>query len=38
MLAGPVFYRRLVSREELGPEFAEHVVDQFLAGAAHAKR
>ena len=32
MLAGPVFYRRLVSREELGPEFAERVVDQFLAG------
>jgi AcrR family transcriptional regulator len=34
MLAGPVFYRRLVSREELGAEFAEAVVARFLAGAA----
>ncbi|MGH2608161.1 MAG: TetR/AcrR family transcriptional regulator [Tepidiformaceae bacterium] len=33
MLAGPVFYRRLVSREDIGPEFAERVVEQFLAGA-----
>ena len=33
MLAGPVFYRRFVSREELGHEFAEQVVDLFLAGA-----
>jgi AcrR family transcriptional regulator len=34
MLAGPVFYRRLVSREPLETEFAERVVDRFLAGAA----
>ncbi|MEX1102626.1 MAG: TetR/AcrR family transcriptional regulator, partial [Dehalococcoidia bacterium] len=33
MLVGPVFYRRLVSREPLGPEFAEQVVDLFLMGA-----
>ncbi len=33
MLAGPVFYRRLVSREEFGHEFAEQVVDFFLASA-----
>jgi AcrR family transcriptional regulator len=33
LLAGPVFYRRLVSREELGQGFEEQVVDQFLAGA-----
>ncbi len=33
MLVGPVFYRRLVSREPLAPEFAEQVVEQFLAGA-----
>ena len=33
MLAGAVFYRRLVSRQPLGSRFAEQVVDQFLAGA-----
>jgi AcrR family transcriptional regulator len=33
MLVGPVFYRRLVSRETLGPEFAEQVVERFLMGA-----
>jgi AcrR family transcriptional regulator len=31
MLAGPIFYRRLVSREPLDDGFAERVVDQFLA-------
>jgi AcrR family transcriptional regulator len=31
MLLGPIFFRRLVSREPLDPEFAELVVDQFLA-------
>ena len=33
MLAGAIFYRRLVSREALNPEFARDVVDLFLAGA-----
>ncbi|HET9200526.1 MAG TPA: TetR/AcrR family transcriptional regulator [Dehalococcoidia bacterium] len=33
-LAGPIFYRRLVSREPLNDEFAERVVDQFLAANA----
>lgn len=32
-LAGPVFYRRLVSREPMDSEFAATVVDQFLSGA-----
>ena len=32
MLAGPVFYRRLVSREPLNLEFVEGVVEQFLVG------
>ncbi|MEX2081177.1 MAG: TetR/AcrR family transcriptional regulator [Dehalococcoidia bacterium] len=35
MLAGSIFYRRLITREALGVEFAERVVDQFLRGAAH---
>ena len=34
VLAGPVFYRRLVSREPLNDDFAERVVDQFLAANA----
>jgi hypothetical protein len=34
MLTGPIFYRRLVSREPLPESFAERVVDQFLRGAA----
>jgi AcrR family transcriptional regulator len=34
VLAGPVFYRRLVSREPLNEEFAERVVDQFLTATA----
>lgn len=33
MLAGPIFFRRLVSREPLPLEFAERVVEQFLRGA-----
>ena len=31
-LSGPVFYRRLVSREPIDGSYAEKVVDQFLAG------
>jgi AcrR family transcriptional regulator len=31
MLAGPIFYRRLVSREPLDDSFAELVVDQLLS-------
>ena len=38
MLAGPVFYRRLVSREPLGADFAAGVVDQFLASASVTSR
>lgn len=34
LLVGPVFYRRLVSRESLDAEFIARVVGQFLAGAA----
>ncbi len=34
VLAGPIFYRRLVSREPLDEAFARGVVDQFLRGAA----
>lgn len=34
MLTGPIFYRRLVSREPLDGDFVERVVDQVLAGAA----
>lgn len=34
MLTGPIYYRRLVSREPLAESFAERVVDQFLRGAA----
>ncbi|MGE3073393.1 MAG: TetR/AcrR family transcriptional regulator [Dehalococcoidia bacterium] len=33
MLVGPVFYRRLVSKEPLTLPFTEALVDQFLAGA-----
>lgn len=32
-LSGPVFYRRLVSREPIDGDYIEKVVDQFLAGA-----
>jgi AcrR family transcriptional regulator len=32
LLVGPVFFRRLVSREPMEPGFAERVVDQFLRG------
>lgn len=34
MLVGPVFYRRLVSREPIDAAIAARVVDQFLAGAS----
>ena len=34
MLVGPVFYRRLVSRETIDGALAAQVVDQFLTGAA----
>ena len=34
MLVGPVFYRRLVSRETIDAALAAQVVDQFLTGAA----
>lgn len=34
MLVGPIFYRRLVSKEPLGREFAAEVARQFLSGAA----
>ena len=34
LLVGPVFYRRLVSRERLDDGFVETVVREFLAGAA----
>jgi len=30
MLVGPIFYRRIVSREKLDPEFTEQVVTTFL--------
>ena len=33
VLAGPIFYRRLVSRERLDESFVAGVVEQFLAGA-----
>ncbi|MCC6388440.1 MAG: TetR/AcrR family transcriptional regulator C-terminal ligand-binding domain-containing protein [Dehalococcoidia bacterium] len=32
-LAGPLFYRRLVSREVIDPRCSEQLVDQFLRGA-----
>jgi AcrR family transcriptional regulator len=32
-LVGPIFYRRLVSREEMDSTFAARVVAQFLSGA-----
>jgi len=32
-LAGPFFYRRLVSREVIDPRCSEQIVDQFLRGA-----
>ena len=35
-LAGPIFYRRLVSREPLDDVFAESVVDQFLTATARS--
>jgi AcrR family transcriptional regulator len=35
MLVGPVFYRRLVSREPIDASLAAQVVEQFLAGAAN---
>ncbi|HMO54238.1 MAG TPA: TetR/AcrR family transcriptional regulator [Tepidiformaceae bacterium] len=35
-LVGPIFYRRLVSREEMDATFAAHVVAQFLSGARKA--
>lgn len=34
LLVGPVFYRRLVSREPLDDGYVAAVVEQFLAGAA----
>lgn len=34
MLVGPVFYRRLVSREVIDAALAAKVVEEFLAGAA----
>lgn len=33
VLAGPLFYRRLVSREVIDPRYAERLVDHFLRGA-----
>ncbi|MBK6662918.1 MAG: TetR/AcrR family transcriptional regulator C-terminal ligand-binding domain-containing protein [Thermoflexaceae bacterium] len=33
VLAGPLFYRRLVSREVIDPRYAEQLVDHFLRGA-----
>ncbi len=30
MLAGPIFYRRLISRETIDAAFASAIVDQFL--------
>ncbi|MGE0599386.1 MAG: TetR/AcrR family transcriptional regulator [Dehalococcoidia bacterium] len=38
VLVGPVFYRRLVSKEALTAEFTEAVVDQFLGGARSSVR
>ena len=32
-ICGPIFYRRLVSREPLDDEYIEQVIDQFLRGA-----
>lgn len=34
VLVGPIFYRRLVSREPLSEAIAAEIVDQFLRGAA----
>lgn len=34
MLVGPIFYRRIVSREKIDAEFIEQVVTQFLRGVA----
>jgi hypothetical protein len=34
LLVGPVFYRRLVSREPLDDALVRLVVDQFLLGAS----
>lgn len=34
LLAGPVFYRRLVSRADLGGPFAERLVDTLLPAVA----
>jgi hypothetical protein len=31
LLLGPIFYRRLLSRQPITPEFVERVVDTFLS-------